>query len=234
MSRAPNEVLEETFRQCCEMDASLNERLARFAIVSRELNPSYATLVDQLIARLESSSAGTGGPRPGDPMPPFLLTDQTGRLVSLSDVISDGPVALIFHRGHWCPYCRINTKSLAQAYPRIREAGGKIVAVMPVRQQYTAQMIAELDLPFPILTDLDNGYAMSLDLAIWLGAELRDFFAKRGHDLPAYQGNDAWMVPIPATFVVSTDGMVRARFIDPDYRRGVEVDDLLAAFRAPA
>ena len=167
-------------------------------------------------------------------MPPFLLTDQTGRMVSLSDVISDGPVALIFHRGHWCPYCRINTKTLAQAYPRIKQAGGKIVAVMPDRQQYTAQMIEDLDLPFPILTDLDNGYAMSLDLAIWLGAELRDFFGSRGHDLPGYQGNDSWIVPIPATFVVGTDGCVRARFIDPDYRRELEIDKLLSAFRPSA
>jgi peroxiredoxin len=233
MSRPPNEILEETYRQCCEMDASLNERLAHFATVSRELNLSYAGLVDQLVERLQESNAGVGGPQPGDPMPPFLLTDQTGRMVSLSDVINDGPVALIFHRGHWCPYCRINTKTLAQAYPRIRQAGGKIVAVMPDRQQFTAQMIAELELPFSILTDLDNGYAMSLDLAIWLGAELRDFFASRGHDLPTYQGNDAWVVPIPATFVVGTDGLVRARFIDPDYRHGLEVDDLLAAFRPP-
>jgi len=234
MNRLPNEILEETFRQCCAMDASLNERLARFAAVARELNPSYASLVDQLVERLERHAAGTAGPQPGDPMPPFLLTDQTGRLVSLSDVISDGPAALIFHRGHWCPYCRINTKTLAQAYPRIRQAGGRVVAVMPDRQQYTAQMTEDLDLPFPILTDLDNAYAMSLDLAIWLGSELRDFFASRGHDLPGYQGNDAWVVPIPATFVIGTDGRIRARFIDPDYRRGLEVDNLLSAFRPSA
>ncbi len=158
MNRPPNQILEETFRQCCDMDASLNERLARFAAVSRELNPAYANLIDQLVERIESNQAGTIGPQPGDPMPPFVLTDQTGRMVSLDDVIRDGPVALIFHRGHWCPYCRINTKTLAQAYPRIRQAGGKIVAVMPDRQQYTAQMIEDLDLPFPILTDLDNGY----------------------------------------------------------------------------
>jgi peroxiredoxin len=234
MNRPPNQILEETFRQCCDMDASLNERLARFAAVSRKLNPAYANLIDQLVERIESNQAGSGGPQPGDPMPPFLLTDQTGRMVSLSDVIGDGPVALIFHRGHWCPYCRINTKTLAQAYPRIKQAGGKIVAVMPDRQQYTAQMIEDLDLPFPILTDLDNGYAMSLDLAIWLGAELRDFFGCRGHDLPGYQGNDSWIVPIPATFVVGTDGCVRARFIDPDYRRGLEIDKLLSAFRPSA
>jgi peroxiredoxin len=41
-------------------------------------------------------------------------------------------------------------------------------------------------------------------------------------------------VPIPATFVVGTDGRVRARFIDPDYRRGLEIDKLLNALRPSA
>src|ERR1700722_959712 len=27
-----------------------------------------------------------------------------------------GPVAVIFHRGHWCPYCRININALVEAH----------------------------------------------------------------------------------------------------------------------
>jgi hypothetical protein len=51
------------------------------------------------------------------------------------------------------------------------------------------------------------------------------------NDLPAYQGNDSWMLPIPATFVVGQDGCVKARFIDPDYRKRMAIEDLLAALR---
>ena len=53
-----------------------------------------------------------------------------------------------------------------------------------------------------------------------------------GRDLPAYQGNDGWVLPIPATFVVGRDARVVARFIDPDYRHRMAVEDLLAALRA--
>jgi peroxiredoxin len=55
--------------------------------------------------------------------------------------------------------------------------------------------------------------------------------AERGRDLPRFQGNDAWMLPIPATFVVGTDGLVKARFVDPDYRKRMDIDDMLAALR---
>jgi hypothetical protein len=50
-------------------------------------------------------------------------------------------------------------------------------------------------------------------------------------DLPAFQGNDSWMLPIPATFVVGRDGLIRARFIDPDYRNRMMISDMLAAMR---
>jgi peroxiredoxin len=229
--RSPNEILEETLQQVCEMDGSLDQRLQRFAAVSRTLNPVYAGLVDELVDRLRRADAGAASPQPGDRMPPFLLSDHSGRMVGLDDLVCQGPVALIFHRGHWCPYCRINTRTLAQIHPAVREAGGEIVAIMPDRQRFTSRLREELGLPFPLLTDLDNGYALSLNLAVWLGAELRDFFASRRHDLPEYQGNEAWMVPIPAAFVVGSDVRVAARFIDPDYRRGMDVDALLNAIK---
>ena len=72
---------------------------------------------------------------------------------------------------------------------------------------------------YPVLTDMDNGYALSLNLAIWVGAELQELMSASGRDLPRYQGNDAWVLPLPASFVVDADGYIRGRFIDPDYRQ---------------
>src|SRR5690349_23064111 len=48
-------------------------------------------------------------------------------------------------------------------------------------------------------------------------------------DMPSFHGNDGWVLPIPATFVVGRDGIVKTRFIDPDFRKRMEIDDLLAA-----
>jgi hypothetical protein len=39
------------------------------------------------------------------------------------------------------------------------------------------------------------------------------------------------MLPIPATFVVGRDGLIRARFIDPDYRKRMMIADMIAAMR---
>jgi peroxiredoxin len=86
--------------------------------------------------------------------------------------------------------------------------------------------------PFPILADINNGYALELNLLFWVGDEKREAMREGGFDIAPCQGNDTWMLPIPATFIIGRDGMVKARHIDPDYRRRMDLDELLAALKS--
>ena len=164
-------------------------------------------------------------------MLPFVLPDETGQLVSLEELVQLGPVVVTFHRGHWCPYCRINTAALSKAQEKIMAEGGQVVAIMPDRAQFAAELKSESKAPFPILADIDNGYALSLNLVFWVGGEIEQLMSAAGWDISSFQGNNSWMLPIPATFVAATDGRIRARFVDPDYRKRMAVEDLLAALK---
>ena len=205
----------------------MNERLALFVDSVRRIRPHSEAVVDQLVARLQKHKAGENAPKPGDAMPLFVLPDETGRMVSLTDLLAQGPAVVTFHRGHWCPYCRISINTLARAQTRIQALGARMVAIVPDRQQFAAEMKSDSGVNFPILTDMDNGYAMSLNLAIWVGAEMKDYMTSIGRSLPDYQGNESWILPIPATFVVGQDGRIRARVADPDYRRRMTIEDLI-------
>jgi peroxiredoxin len=230
-SKPLSDLLEEAFVQCCDMDASLAERLQAFAEAVSRLGPHFQDAVDQLVTRLRAHDVGENAPKPGEPMPFFVLPDDKGQLVSLDTLLEKGPVAVTFHRGHWCPYCRINTKALAQAQDQIEAEGGHIAAIMPDQQHFTAELKAASEAPFPILTDIDNGYALSLNLAFWVGAEMQELMTGAGWDVSHSQGSKTWLLPVPATFVVGTDGEVKARFVDPDYRKRMAIEDLLAALR---
>jgi peroxiredoxin len=223
--------LKQAFEQARELDGSMAERLDAFADATRKLHPSTAAIVDRLVARLQQHDAGRDAPKPGDVMPPFVLPDETGRLVSLKDLLAQGPAVITFHRGHWCPYCRISINTLAKAQPRIDALGARLVAIVPDREQFAAEMRHDSKVNFPILSDMDNGYAMSLNLAIWVGAEMKEYMTKIGRTLPQYQGNDSWMLPIPATFVVGKDGRIKSRFVDPDYRKRMAVEELISALK---
>jgi peroxiredoxin len=219
--------MKEAFQQARDLDGSMSERLDVFANAARKMHPEDAATVDRLVARLHEHHAGENAPKPSEIMPPFTLPDENGHLVSLKDLLAHGPTVVTFHRGHWCPYCRISINTLAKAQSRIEALGARMVAIVPDRQPFAVEMKADSHVGFPILTDMDNGYAMSLNLAIWVGGEMEEFMTRIGRKLPAYQGNDSWLLPIPATFVVGRDGRVRSRFVDPDYRKRMAIEDLI-------
>ena len=150
------QALEEEFQHCRDMDASLSERLDSLAQAVRALSPPFADAVDRLVMRLQQNGAGKTAPQVGEPLPPFHLPDEAGRIVSLDTLLSKGPVAVTFHRGHWCPYCRLNTNALAQAQKEVEREGSQIVAIMPDRQQFAEEFKNEFNARFPILTDMDN------------------------------------------------------------------------------
>src|SRR6516162_6981512 len=220
------ETLDDAFRRLRDLDVSLQEQLRTFAETTRRERPNFAAAVDRLVNRLRQYGAGESAPQVGESMPSFVLPDETAQLVSLDELLNRGPVAATFHRGHWCPYCRINISALVKAHREVLASGGQIVAIMPDRQKFVAEFKLQSKVPFPILTDMDNGYALSLNLTIWMGAEMQGMMEDR-LDLPAFQGSDSWMLPIPATFVVGRDGLIRARFIDPDYRNRMMISESL-------
>ena len=227
----PATTLAEAFELARSMDAPLSERLSAYARAIRDLNAPFAQAVDRLVGRLRAGSAITASPKEGEPMPSFLLPDHMGRLVSLEDLVARGPVVVTFARGHWCPYCRIAVSALAEIADDANAFGGQIVVIVPDRQSFTARLRAETSAPFPILTDLDNGYALSLGLVFWVGEEMQNFMVAGNVNPGESQGNDSWLLPIPATFIVGRDGIIKARHVDPDYRTRMEIDSVLEAVK---
>lgn len=226
------DLLEDAFVRCRNLEAPLADRLQAFANELRRLDPHFQTAVDALVSRLAESNAGATAPKVGEPMPAFLLPDEQGRLVRLDDFLSEGPVALAFNRGHWCPYCRINVDALARAQEEAAAEHRRIAAIVPDRRRFAVWLKSDAKAPFPVLTDMDNGYAMTLGLSFYVGDELKHLMVSSGWDPSVSQGTDHWMLPIPATFIVGTDGIVHARFVDPDYRMRMAIEDLLAALRS--
>src|SRR5712692_10647945 len=222
------ELLEESTENSRMMDAPLSVRLKAVADEVNRLSPEFAGVVGRMVARLEANSVGQSAPQVGEQMPDFILPDEKGTLVCLENLLEQGPVVVSFHRGHWCPYCRLNADGLAKIAPDVKRLDAQIVAISPETHQYGAELKADANAPFPVLADVDNGYALELNLLFWVGDEKRDAMRAGGFDIAPYQGNETWMLPIPATFVVGRDGVVKARYIDPDYRHRMELEAILA------
>jgi peroxiredoxin len=219
--------LEDAFRRICASEMPLGERLDAFSEAVKRFSLPFANVYDDLVIRIRSGDAGLSAPQIGERMPPFALSDRQNKLVTLDALLREGPAVVSFNRGHWCEYCLIELAALRGALSEFAHRGARVVSIMPEAQTYISEM-DDRD-AFTILSDIDNGYALELGLAIWLGDDVRKLYLQHGLELQKYNGNDTWFLPIPATFVVGKDGIIIDRFVDPDFRNRMEIANILSA-----
>jgi peroxiredoxin len=102
---------------------------------------------------------------------------------------------------------------------------------MPDSARFTDDYVANNDLPFPVLSDVDLGYSLSLGLIFWVGAKIQKLYQEVGLELEKYHGNQALFLPIAAKFIVGRDGLVKARQANIEFRERMEPEAILSTLR---
>ncbi len=230
MSNVPS-TLPEALIEAESRNASLGARLAAYRDSMRRIRPDLAKAYDDLVARLDMLDDGAIGPQIGEPLPEFNLPDGNGQLVSLSSLLRSGPAVISLNRGHWCPYCKLELRSLAAIHDEIGRLGARIVSMMPDTATFTGDYAQHNRLPFPILSDIDLGYSLSLGLIFWVGEEIQRLYEDAGVELERYQGNRGHFLPMGAKFIVGQDGLIKARQVNIEFRERMEPEAVLAVLR---
>ena len=206
--------------------AAALDQLAEEMIASQ--TPEARAAFEQLLVWLRAGPLRGQALKVGDVAPSFLLPDSRGRLVSSTELLADGPIVLSFFRGGWCPYCGLEMAALEDALPQI-DGRARLVGITPEGGSFPTQTILDNRLSYPLLADLDNGLALAFGLVFRMPQAVIEAYRARGLDLAARQGNDAWMVPVPGTFVIDAAGIIRFAFADPDYRKRLDPAALIEA-----
>ena len=76
-----------------------------------------------------------------------------------------------------------------------------------------------------------QGVAEAFGLTFELPEQLRPIYTSIGIDIPAFNGDDSFVLPVPASYIVDSDGIIRHHFVNVDYTRRLEPDDLLQVLR---
>jgi peroxiredoxin len=101
----------------------------------------------------------------------------------------------------------------------------------PETRDLPRQLKRQLNLDLTMLADVDHGVAISYGLLFRLPDEAKAHYAGLGYDLGHRHGSNEWMLPIPATYVIDQDGVVRGAFVEPDFTIRQEPSDILATVR---
>ena len=230
--RPPSGSLTDAWREAAHANVSLGERLAMYRSASSALRPDFAKAYDELVERLAVLDRGEVGPQVGERLEEFNLPDEHGRLVSLSSLLQSGPAVISLNRGHWCPYCKLELRSLAAVHDQIRELGASVVSIMPDAAEFTGDYAKANELPFRLLSDVDLGYSLCLGLIFWIGVDVRRLYEEAGIDLGKYHRGSGYFLPVAAKFVVGQDGRVKARQVNVEFRQRMEPEVVVATLRA--
>lgn len=164
----------------------------------------------------------------GDQAVMFILPDATGDSISLEKLLAEGPVILTWYRGGWCPYCNLELRAYQELLPKINDLGAQLVAVSPEQPDSSLATSEKLDLQYHVLSDLGNQVAKKYKIVFELPEETSEIMSSM-IDLSAYNSDSSGELPIPATFVIDQDGIIRYAYVDSDYRRRAEPAEVLEA-----
>ncbi|SCW59141.1 peroxiredoxin-like family protein [Ancylobacter rudongensis] len=182
-------------------------------------------------AELIASGAAQRALKAGDRIPAFALADPDGKPVASADLLARGPLVISFYRGVWCPYCNMELQALQENLPQFQALGASLIAISPQNPVNSRKSVRQNTLSFPILSDPGNEVAAAFGLRFPLPDYLVDLYKSLKNDLPAFNGDASWTLPMPARFVVGEDGTILYAEVNPDYTRRPEAEDMLPALR---
>ena len=206
---------------------SLQEQLkAKYEEIKKNA-PNEVAIFDADTESFISSGDAPQGLQVGDQLASFELPNQLGQTISLDELQGDSNVVISFYRGGWCPYCNIELCVLQQALPEFKSHGARLIAISPQLPDESMSTAEKNELSFPVLSDAGNKVAREFGLVFALSEQLRPLYESFNIDLPATNGDKSFELPIPATFIIDSDGVVKGAFVNADHKQRMDPSDII-------
>lgn len=200
--------------------------------LGRQKNPEFMKGVDEIINEAKAFHKGENAIKIDEKAPNFTLPNPLGEPIELFDLLSKGVVVLTFYRGSWCPYCNLQLRALQDKLTEIHQLGATLVAISPEVPDSSMTKNEISNMEFTVLSDQDAKVASQYGV----GWEIPEFLLEhmridRNLDLNKINNGNGSILPIPATFILGRDGIVKWNYVNVDYRIRSEPDEIIEALK---
>jgi len=166
----------------------------------------------------------------GEKAPMFELTNSVNKNVSLEKLLKKGPIVLVWYRGGWCPYCNLALNNLQEALPQIKKLKAQLVAITPEVPDSSFTTKERNNLKFEVLSDINNQVGRKYGLVYKLSPDVEKMYESK-IGLSKYNGNKSAELPMPATYIIDKEGVIRYAFVDADYKKRADPNEVIKALR---
>ncbi|MFO7725848.1 MAG: peroxiredoxin-like family protein [Oceanipulchritudo sp.] len=165
----------------------------------------------------------------GETIPSVTVQTVGGESRNLASLTAGQPSVLVFYRGSWCPYCNRHLSALAGIEDDLADLGYRILAVSPDRPAGLKEAATENKLGYTLLSDSSAEAAKAFGLAFEVDEKTRTIYANHGIDLNKASGQDHYILPVPAVYLVDKEGRVQFHYSNPDHSVRLSPKDLMKA-----
>lgn len=201
-----------------------------------KINQSFSRMMSQEefhslrdeIRKLAESGLAERALKIGESIPEGQLLNGRNENVDLHAILRNHPLIISFYRGQWCPYCNLELRAFQEALPEIEKLNAHLVAISPQTPEYSLSTGQRNELDFDLLSDVGNQVSRSFGLVFRLSGKMEELYRQYNMLLNQYNGDNSWELPVPATFVVDKNGIIRGRFVNADYTQRANPSEVIA------
>ncbi len=161
----------------------------------------------------------------GEKVPAIQIATINEETKLLTDIVVEKPTVLLFYRGGWCPYCNAHLSAVGELSEEIQNLNYQVIAVSPDSPAKLRESIEEQKLDYTLFSDANGKLIQAMGLAFKspekYGSMLQNFSA----------GNNPGLLPVPALFIIDTEGTILFEYISPDYKNRIEAPLLLEVLK---
>lgn len=196
----------------------------------RQIDVMHGSTTDLIKKGIEKTALQTG-----DTIPAYKdsnrLQNSHGTLIDIFDILKSHPIVLTFYRGSWCPYCNLTLRAYQEQLAGIQNSGAQLMAISPELSTSSLANAKKFGLQFEILADVGNLLAKQFGLAYKMPAELIAVYLELGTNIPHFNGDDSWELPVPATYIIDSRGKIIFSTINAEYLERIEPKLIISALK---
>ncbi len=167
----------------------------------------------------------------GSKAPDFIAKSEYGKNVRLTEVLQKGPVVLVFYRGNWCKHCNKQMSNMEDSLSMISKLGATLIAITPEDSAYVEITRKKTDASFMIIPDHGHKIMDMYKVSYKLGMMKNIAMSVMGIRIKRINDSKDRTLPVPATYIIDEDGIVRARHFDVNYTQRMSVKDIVKALQ---
>lgn len=207
-----------------ELQQSLDKIKAR---IEGQMPSEAVATMHQATKDLENSGIAEKILKVGDKAPEFTLKNQNGKDISSTELLKKGALIVTFYRGVWCPYCNTDLAYLKRFKKQFEEKGATMISLSPQIPENNAKIVEQQRLNYDLLSDKGNEVAHQFGLRWTMVDPLKSLYKSFNIDLPTFNGEDSWTLPVPARFIIGQNGIIKYAEFSIDYTKRPNPDVLI-------